>query len=349
MRLLPLAALLLPGCGYTVPRAPDAEASANAVSGEVLLLGPEPADVFILVYAADNPPPPNGFGRPVTFSSVPAERFSGAEAGAHAAPFTVSGLDDGAWLFAALVDVDGDFHPLVGSQGGGSCGDWNGAHVDVDATTGELAPAAVRMSGGELIDDIVIVASNPLVLERPVFALGEPGVPHTLGSGTKIPVLSAAIETDQLDLGPVMDPAAPGVCETAFAKYVWVGPGGLPDDITLSPLFLFQPLEQPEGETWVIIGAWDPRASLTSGSVTANSDVPSFDSALDVSLVYAQVARADGTTATGLPVTDAPRGAYSVTAMNVDGQTWTVPNDTADAPPSGEFDPTGQGVPIVFE
>lgn len=344
-----VAALAATGCDYEVPLAPDAEVPPNSVSGEVVLLGAEPADVFILVYAADNPPPPEGFGRPVTFAAVPADRFSGDEGGAHSAPFAVSGLDDGNYLVSALVDVDGDFHPLVGSAGGASCGDWAGAHVDVDPSSGALVPAVVQMSGGELVDQITVLASLPRTYERPVFELAEPGTAYPLAETTKIPLRAAAIDTLDLQLGPVMDPEAPGVCEVGFAAFLEVGPGGFPDDVSLSPVFILQPLEQPEGESWAVLAGWDAATLVFSGEVVPDDPEPAYFVELDVVPAYAQVTRADGSTEGPLPVTSAPRGAYSVTAMNVDGQTWTVPNDTAEEPASGDFDPAGQGAPLVLE
>lgn len=348
-RGLLLALGLAAGCDHQVPLAPDATDPANSISGELVLLGPAPANVFVLVYAADDPPPPEGFGRPVTFAAVPADRFSGDNAGAHSAPYAVSGLEDGNYLVTALVDVDGDFHPLVGSAAGASCGDWGGAHVDVDPTTGALVPAVVQLSAGELVDDVTVLASVPRSLERPAFELVDPGTPHLLGSGDTIPVRSVEIDTPALQLGPVMDPAAPGACETAFATFLTVGPGGFPSDVSLSPVFVLQPVEQPEGESWAILAGWDAAPLVLGGELSPDDPAPTYFTELELVLGYAQVTGADGVTEGPLPVTSAPRGAYAITAMNADGQTWTVPNDTSEAAPSGAFDPAGQGIPVVLE
>lgn len=212
--LLPLAA-----CGWRAPLDPRAPEVANGIRGQVVLAtGAAAAPTYVLLYDAADPPPPAGTGAPINFAAVPAEAFTGPAGGVQSAPYVLTGVPDGAYLVQALVDVDGDFHPLAVATKGATCGDLAGAHVAVDAE-GAAAVHPVQVSGGQLVDDVTVLVSLRLNLERPAFALvgGEGGAPAAVRrAGGVFQLASTAVRSPLIDLGPRWDPAAPAVCSVGF-------------------------------------------------------------------------------------------------------------------------------------
>ena len=92
-------ALLLVACAYEVPLDPDAPVVTNVLEGTVVVNGADQvADTVILLYTADNPPPPVGTGRPVSFATVPASAYTTGAGGVPSAPWALTEVPDGAVL-----------------------------------------------------------------------------------------------------------------------------------------------------------------------------------------------------------------------------------------------------------
>lgn len=144
----------------------------NSVTGTLVFGGDDKAPIgptFVTVFDAANPGPPAGTGGPVTFSSVPADDYTDAEAGLRSAPYGVPGLADGTYLVNGLMDVDRDFNPFVGVLAGATCGDWVGTHLGSLSST---TPAAVPVEGGELRDGVTVLLGQQMTTERPAFVFG---------------------------------------------------------------------------------------------------------------------------------------------------------------------------------
>lgn len=176
MRTATSLLVLLAACETTVPLDPDAPAATNTIEGPVIVsVGDAPANAIVLVASADNPLPPNGTGRPVGLTTVPAARFA-TDAGVQSADFALTGLADGDYLLSGLLDLDDDFHPAIDAMGGATCGDIVGGHI---ASLTDPTFTAVSVAGGERQTGIAVTLAQSLPVERPAFypldAQGEPG------------------------------------------------------------------------------------------------------------------------------------------------------------------------------
>ncbi|MCB9741609.1 MAG: hypothetical protein H6741_01765 [Alphaproteobacteria bacterium] len=172
MRITLLLTSALTGCWYEAPvDTAEDYPEAIALSGEVVVAdGPtELGPGFVLLYDAYNPPPPDGFGRPLDFAAVTA--WGGDGAGLRAGPWALNGVQPGDYLLTTLVDHDGDFNPFWDFAGSATCGDQLGAWVEGLTST---SPAVLRLGEedlGSVIGDLSVVAVSPLTLERPVSTL----------------------------------------------------------------------------------------------------------------------------------------------------------------------------------
>ena len=379
MRILitTMALWMATGCDYTAPLDPNAKTGANAISGTVVINGTRDiGPVFILIYDANNPPPPVGTGRPVSFGAVPAERFNTDGNGLLAADYAIPDLPDGDYLVSALMDVDNDFHPLIanGSLAGATCGDWLGAYV-TDVFEQELA--VVSLSGGELQDDITVAIASEVSLERPAFTIptGQTALNRTLaGSNPETPQVfqlgSTPVFSDAgLELTGPFDGTNP--CDTAFAIIVRdVDLDGAPDplpDPTLAALGAFDIWpriymqyvgtpdatgalvnELDEGEAYLGQGLVFPTV-LTEPDLVLNA--PMLTTTLDVLWIPGAIHQlpSGGQTTVTNPLV-LPAGGWGVSLVSLTGQTWTVPNPLASYESTDvAFEPLSQYTVVLME
>lgn len=196
MRTLLLLSPLLPlagGCAYEAPLAD--QAALNVISGTLVFAGDEtPKTALVLVFDAANPPPPAGTGRPLTFSTVSADAWTGdGAAGVKSAPFSVpylrdttatQGLADG-YLLTAIVDQDENFHPLIQSLGGSTWGDWLGSHV---ASLAAPVPVPIFVQGGEHLQEVTVLVGSRVSVQRPVFTItGDATISRETGAASLDP------------------------------------------------------------------------------------------------------------------------------------------------------------------
>ncbi len=174
-----LALLGLAGCAYEAP-VDKTYVPSNTIAGTIVADGvTEIGDVWVFVFDAKAPPPPVGTGAPITFSTVPASRFTGDGAGVQSAPYAVPYLADtteetgfeAGYLVTALMDVDGNFNPFATALAGSTCGDYLGEHT---AGLGSPYPEPVFVEGGEVKDEITITISRRNDTQRPAFTLADP-------------------------------------------------------------------------------------------------------------------------------------------------------------------------------
>lgn len=350
-------ALLLLALGGCVPDPtldPEAPDVLNAFRGTVAVNGADTlGTVLILLYDPADPPPPTGTGSPLTFATVPADAFTGAAAGMQSAPWSLTGVPDGTWLVTALMDVDGDFQPFLGSNSGATCGDWLGAHVG-DLNDGNVAP--ITVSGGLLVDDVTVVIGTEMTTERPAFTLQTASVSQTSADMQVVTLQSTGIHSELVELG---DPGTD--CGVYFPFYApdSNGDGQLDPHPTpaLAQAGLFDVWPKvylqyagddlEAGESWATEAPLYPTPILT-GAATVG--VPAAATSVDAVFVPAAVhTLPDGTEET-VYAPDLPAGPWSVTVISFTGQTWTVPNEVAafGATVDG-FDPLGQAATLTIE
>jgi len=342
-------------CDYSAPLDPNASSGANTISGTLVVNGTRDlGPVMVLVYDADNPPPPTGTGRPVSFGTVPEARFNTDVTGLLSAEYAIPDLPDGDYLISALMDVDEDFHPLIanGILGGATCGDWLGAYV-TDVLNPELAP--VTVTGGELQDDVTVTIANQLPLERSAFTIppgqilnralagSDPGTPQVFQLDATAVYSTAGVEmtgpfdgtnpcdtafhilVNDLDLNGEPDPhpdpnlAALGLYDIwprIYLQYV-----GLPDtsgnfvnDLSENEAYLGQGVVFPD--------------FLATGEFVLNA--PMLQDTLNVMWLPAAIHQLpnQGETVVTNPLA-LPKGGWGVSIVSITGQTWTVPNGLA--------------------
>ena len=338
---------LLSACDYKAPVDPDGPTIANTLTGTVVASGVETlGPVAVLLFAADDPPPPVGTGSPASFAMVPASSFSGGS-GLLSAPFVLSEIPDGDWILSGLMDVDGDFQPLLSSNAGATCGDYAGVYP---ASAADTSPAVVSISGGQRIDELSVVIAAQYPTERPAFVFTAATVDQT-AQQQGISLAATGIHSEILELA---DPGQP--CGVIFLiRFIDDDGDGVPDahptygDAAFAAWPKVYLQYTGEGDTPLEAGESYASEAIISpllwaglgGSIAAGTTTPS--PSLDLFFVPAAAhTLPDGTVET-VTAPELPRGAWSVTVVLETGQTWTLPNEIAGfEATSVDFDPTLQ-------
>jgi hypothetical protein len=120
------------------PVFPGADKRANTVAGriegQVVVASVARGNVVLFLYDASRPPPPDGTGRPLTFTVVPQDvlfaHAAPGDVGPHGAPFAFSLVPPGRYLIKGFVDASQDFVPWYGVTADTNTGDVGGAYVD---------------------------------------------------------------------------------------------------------------------------------------------------------------------------------------------------------------------------
>lgn len=265
----------------------------------------------------------------------------------------MSRVPDGTFLLTALMDMDGDFQPLLSSNAGATCGDWVGAHV-ASVETGEIAP--ITVSGGVLRDEITIPIGIEMTTERPAFTLGTASVSQSSAETQFISLASTAIHSAVVDLTGPFDGTDP--CGTMFLFYAPDANGdGAPDPhpnpalaaaglYDVWPKVYLQYLGEVEpGESWAAEAVVYPAPLLGGAPVGVPTPVTSIDAIYIPAAIHTTD---DGEETVTAP--DLPGGAWAITVVQYTGQTWTVPNEVAAFPATdATFDPTTQGAALLVE
>lgn len=374
--------LLLASCAWEAPVVEDTAAVGNVLTGTVVVNASEvTGPVLVLLYAADDPPPPEGTGRPVALASISKDAFSGG-AGVQSAPFALTEVPDGTWLVTALLDVDQDFHPLVTATAGATCGDMLGAYLS-DIETGELG--VVEVAGGGLVEGLTVAVASTMPLERPAFVFEENSVDWATGDytvtlrSTDVAAVSTTAQgeswsvltlTGPLDLAAVAeDPTTYNPCDVHFPVYMpdddGAGDGNPHPNSSYAELGLVEIWPRfyltyagddlEEGESYVSEAVWSLPLDadlfvtyLMSGALAFNTVNPLTELELYLPPAALHVLP-DGTEET-VSGADVPAGAWSLSVVSFTGQTWTLPNDLAGlGSASATWTPSEQGLYVLVE
>lgn len=377
-RACPLLLLLSAGCAWEAPLDPDAAPVQNSVEGTVVYgFEAPPANVFVVLYDAADPPPPYGTGSPVTFATVPAADFTDDADGLRSASWDLAPVPDGTWLLSALMDMDGDFHPLVPATGGATCGDVAGGYLQSLAST-DFQPVTVQ--GGQLLDDITLVLGLQYTTERPAWKfadnLADQSNPAAVTDPTDDSEIFVLQSTDiRSELTEITGPwdGSPktladslAACETMFFVHFVdedddgaADPHWVEDYAALGlrkawPRVYAQLVEGQDGpleagEAWVVEAFPDPFLLDAFGGPVATG-VPTPLTELRVAFPPAgQHVLPDGSVEV-VPAPSLPDGLWAVTVVLETGQTWTLPNQLpAFGVTDPEWNPATQAQALVLE
>ncbi len=361
--------LLLSLACYTAPVVEDTASypSQAALSGEIVLAqGTPPGGPgvgHVVIYDANDPPPPAGFGSPVTFSTVGPESWSyittGDSDGVASAAWSMTNVPPGDYLITALVDNDGDFNPFPGISdyaGGATCGDQTGAYVTSATASG---PMLVQLEQSQNIEDLALLVGSPLTTERPAYVMGTespsfdpliaPDPADLAGTLQTLTLRSTGIDSPLLRLNP---PTAED-CPTLFTVMKKDADGdGLadpfPDEqvaalggLDMWPLVVLNYRRDLDGNpaesqviTQMLVSPFGLPDELGVNTPYATDTLPLMF------LPVAQRTNADGSVEL-LTGDDFPRGEYGLVVINHTGQLWTTPNSLAELLPE-------QGATVVI-
>jgi hypothetical protein len=368
MRILALS--LVGGCAYHPPLDPPRDdvgnlaSNVNVIAGTVVADIDVPGNVILFATDASNPMPPYGTGTPVTFSSVPASKFSDDGTGLKSADFAIGGVPDGDYTITALMDLDDSFHPLYSSRAGASCGDVVGAYID---SLSSRALATIHVEGNEKVDGASILLGSVIPVERPAFQFNgfgttDQGDNDNVVDRTADPtvhpeefrLLSTGVHSQLLE---TPDPGQP--CGPVFLVYAPDADGdGMYDPsptygslglYDLWPRIYLQYLgDLAPGESWAAEAVPDPAFALL-GKVPPGGTTITTD--LSVAwLPAAQHFQSDGTVEVVQDPSQIPTGNWSVTVVSNTGQTWTLPNELAAyGSTDGVFSPGAQAGYLVVQ
>jgi hypothetical protein len=261
---LALASVLTTGC-EPPPVVPTADQRQNQqlsrIEGQVVVQSRARGNAIVLLYDAARPPPPQGAGRPLSFTVIPAQKLFGPadpnSSGPFTAPFSFSLVAPGRYLLRGFIDSDTcltgatpchgpDFIPWYGITGEPNAGDVGGAAVDPLTRVPRVVEVAAGTDGALQAATGVIVSfsdSSAIPVERPAFRV-EGGSRFDPTAGTK-----------RLDLWPlqVREGVVSAGAPVLVVRYVDDNGDGVPDDANgdgqpeLWPRVLVRKLADAEG------------------------------------------------------------------------------------------------------
>ncbi|MFP2910715.1 hypothetical protein ACLESD_37890 [Pyxidicoccus sp. 3LFB2] len=237
---LALTSLLGLGC-EPPPIVPTADRRQNThtarIEGNLVVNSRARGNAVVFLYDAERPPPPQGTGRPIAFTLIPAAQLFGASGdtlpGPFTAPFTFSLVPVGRYMLRGFIDSDTcatqpqpchtpDFNPWYGVTSEPNAGDVGGAAVD--PTTG--APIVLEITEDadkrpQPLTGVSVSFSDTarVPVDRPAFTVTPPD--RMMGSTTKVLRLQRAALH-----GGAVDQRPPGF----LVSYVDADRDGKPDD-----------------------------------------------------------------------------------------------------------------------
>jgi len=170
-RLLLACAAFAVGCDLCVVPNRDSVPEGSSIRGTVTSEGVLHGDVFLMLYSCDEPPPPEGAGRPIDFVVIPQADFDDDEApfvfplvAAGASATADTAADSACYLIVGFADSDHDFNPFFGVTGQVTAGDYVSSAVVV------MVPGAPSENEPiPLVENVQVEIDTVVPLDRPSF------------------------------------------------------------------------------------------------------------------------------------------------------------------------------------
>jgi hypothetical protein len=337
--LIPVCALAAAAC--TSPNVDEYQSHTGIVQGTVLYpSGKVRGNAIVFLFKADDPPPPEGSGSPVSFVVVSAhDLFHDIPAGVpgtFAAPFTIPTVPPGTYQIRAFLDSHASFNPTIDLLNQPTAGDVGGGYVD--PATAAFLPVTVAMDQSS--SEITVVLGVNILDERPAFAItSTPSITVPFATFAHLQITAHPIRRSVIDMDPT---------RTRFrVEFVDENHDGIPDDKNgdhlpdVYPLVLLERTDPVDPLGTIIVPCIvDPYPYLDRIAATGSATTSVLEA------IVPPVAIQRG--ASGDQLLDGiPPGTYAVIVVSGAGQTWQVPNalDTIDTTAK---DPTqGQSVAVV--
>lgn len=362
--LLALSACEPPGVHATSDRRQNTVLSR--LEGQVVVSSAARGNVVVLLYDASRPPPPQGTGRPVSFTLIPQAEVFGAAApgdlGPFTAPYAFSFVPPGAYTVRGFVDVAGDFIPWYSVTGEPNRGDVGGAAIEPSSRATRVLQVDATVP---TLDVPVSFSDTALVpFDRPVFAANVPAVELTTQRGPAVITLTPR----PLDEGPVKQGAP-----VFLAQFQDANQDGMADDLNgdgnpdllwpkvfvrklsaANPLLDENDLDRngvldatgadyehvnpgtgatiaADGlpDAVVLAAGFDPSPIAAALVDTMGRPKPTPTPVNSLRLVIRPLALDARDPSAPAPLKQLPSGVYAVTVMQLSGQTWRVPNELA--------------------
>jgi hypothetical protein len=240
---LTLSTLLALGCEppAVVPTEDQQQQTVTArIEGNVVVQGRARGNAVVFLYDATRPPPPQGTGRPVSFTIVPMEdifrsELDAATVGPFTAPFVFPLVPAGRYLLRGFIDTDTcragkqpchgpDFIPWFNVTAEPNVDDVGGAAVDPVTFAPRVVEIGVNESGVPVpvLGVSVSFASTATVLaDRPAFEVLSP---PRFEPGTSVKLL-------RLRARPISEGVVDLRSPLFLVRYMDEDRNGVPDDI----------------------------------------------------------------------------------------------------------------------
>jgi hypothetical protein len=305
---------------------PPQSVMSGRIEGTVVTEGPARGDVVLLLFDAQRLPPPYGFGKPLTFTTVKASDLFGTGNGPFSAPFAFSLVAPGNYFIGGLVDVNADFIPFYSVTAGTNAGDIAGGSVDPLT----LAPSVIALT--DVASHVGVSLGQPVPVDRPVFQVPGGAPSATVGSSGAVvqlvpqpidegavheaqPVFLAQLADDGVSLAwpkvvvRKIDKDNPLLDENDLDK------NGVPDDPTKPSVVLAAGFDPTPIITQLVDGMGMPKKTPTPVA--------------QLTLIVRPQALDATDPAAPKMLASVPSGNYAITVIAPTGQTWRVPNELA--------------------
>jgi hypothetical protein len=249
-----LSTLLVLGCEppAVVPTEDQQQQNVTArIEGNVVVQGRARGNAVVLLYDAARPPPPQGTGRPLSFTVVPMEEIFRSEldagtVGPFTAPFVFPLVPPGRYLLRGFIDTDTcragkqpchgpDFIPWFNVTAEPNVDDVGGAAVDPVTLAPRVVEVGVSESGVPLpvLGVSVSFASSATVpVDRPAFELVNTPQRFDLSTGLKLL---------RLRVRPISEGVVDLRSPLFLVRYMDEDRNGVPDDVNRDGIPEFWP------------------------------------------------------------------------------------------------------------
>ncbi|MCY1043523.1 hypothetical protein OV208_19550 [Corallococcus sp. bb12-1] len=237
-----LTSLLALGCeGPEVKPTADGRQNTRAarIEGSLVVQSRARGNAVVFLYRADSPPPPQGSGRPLAFTVIPASELFGTALGDNSpgpftAPFALSLVQPGSYVLRGFIDADtcrfvpqpchvSDFNPWYGVTSEPNAGDVGGGGVDPTTGATRILEVTTDADGWPVPLTGVSVSfadSATVPFDRPAFQVAEGREFDTASTSVKVLTLTPQQFTGAVDQRP------PGF----WVQFVDANRDGIPDD-----------------------------------------------------------------------------------------------------------------------